>query len=216
MLQMLAPVLLGVQAGSMVGYLAQHALGRYDLPLPTQRRAEPRLRRRRTSTRSRRRGRSHARTCASTSRSTRSCTPPRAPCRGCASGSCSLASEYVSGYEIDPDAFEQRFGDDRPERPARRSARSPSSPRRCSARCSRPRQDDARRRLQLLTAVLEGYADAVLERVGQRLIPSFARIHEAMQRHRLERGEAERFIEGLLGLKLDATTTSGARRSARA
>src|SRR5680860_1572654 len=32
---MLAPVLLGVQAGSMVGYLARHALGRYDLPLPT-------------------------------------------------------------------------------------------------------------------------------------------------------------------------------------
>src|SRR5712692_427494 len=32
---MLAPLLLGVQAGSMIGYLAQHALGRYDLPLPT-------------------------------------------------------------------------------------------------------------------------------------------------------------------------------------
>jgi len=35
LLTMLAPLLLGVQAGSMVGYLAQHALGRYDLPLPT-------------------------------------------------------------------------------------------------------------------------------------------------------------------------------------
>ena len=31
---LLAPLLLGVQSGSMVGYLAQHALGRYDLPLP--------------------------------------------------------------------------------------------------------------------------------------------------------------------------------------
>ena len=35
MAPMLAPVLLGVQAGSMIGYLARHALGRYDLPLPT-------------------------------------------------------------------------------------------------------------------------------------------------------------------------------------
>ena len=35
MMSMLAPALLGVQAGSMIGYLAQHALGRYDLPLPT-------------------------------------------------------------------------------------------------------------------------------------------------------------------------------------
>ena len=39
MMSMLAPALLGVQAGSMIGYLAQHALGRYDLPLPTERRA---------------------------------------------------------------------------------------------------------------------------------------------------------------------------------
>ena len=34
-LRMVAPALLGVQAGSMIGYLAQHAFGRYDLPLPT-------------------------------------------------------------------------------------------------------------------------------------------------------------------------------------
>jgi putative hydrolase len=37
MMGLLAPALLGVQAGSMIGYLAQHALGRYDLPLPTGR-----------------------------------------------------------------------------------------------------------------------------------------------------------------------------------
>ena len=35
LLPMLAPLLLGVQSGSMIGYLAQHTLGRYDLPLPT-------------------------------------------------------------------------------------------------------------------------------------------------------------------------------------
>src|SRR5262249_44410957 len=52
-------------------------------------------------------------------------------------------------------------------------------------------------------SVLEGYADHVLGLVGRRLIPTFDRIHEAMQRHRVERGEAERFIEGLLGLKLE-------------
>ena len=39
--------------------------------------------------------------------------------------------------------------------------------------------------------------------IGRRLIPTFDQIHEAMQRHRVERGEAERFIEGLLGLKLE-------------
>jgi uncharacterized protein (DUF2342 family) len=51
--------------------------------------------------------------------------------------------------------------------------------------------------------VLEGYADSVLERIGRRLISSFDQIHEAMARHRIERGEAERFVEGLLGLAVD-------------
>src|SRR5262249_39435330 len=35
MLGMLAPALLGVQAGSMIGHLPQHAPGRHDPPLPT-------------------------------------------------------------------------------------------------------------------------------------------------------------------------------------
>ncbi len=50
---------------------------------------------------------------------------------------------------------------------------------------------------------MEGYADHVMGRIGHRLIPTFDQIHEAIQRHRVERGEAERFIEGLLGLKLE-------------
>ena len=57
----------------MVGYLAQHALGRYDLPLPTA--DQPNLCFvARTSTTSRRRGRSTAPTSASTSPCTRWCT----------------------------------------------------------------------------------------------------------------------------------------------
>jgi putative hydrolase len=66
-----------------------------------------------------------------------------------------------------------------------------------------PRQEAPREELQRLTSVIDGYADHVLETIGRRLIPSFDRIHEAMKRHRVERGEAERFIEGLLGLKLE-------------
>ena len=94
---MLAPALLGVQAGSMIGYLAQHALGRYDLP-PAHRRDRPMATSRasaswsRTSTRSRRSGRSRATTSASTSRCTSRCTRRRARCRGCASGWCASRS----------------------------------------------------------------------------------------------------------------------------
>ena len=35
LMAMLGPILLGAQTGSMIGYLAQYALGAYDLPLPS-------------------------------------------------------------------------------------------------------------------------------------------------------------------------------------
>jgi putative hydrolase len=66
-----------------------------------------------------------------------------------------------------------------------------------------PRQLEVLERVQAFTAVLEGYAEVVVERVGARLVGSYAQVHEALQRHRVERGEAGRFIEGLLGLQLD-------------
>ena len=65
------------------------------------------------------------------------------------------------------------------------------------------RQREVLVRLQTFMSVLEGYADVVLDRIGERLIPSYGQIHEAMKRHRLVRGEADRFIEGLLGLRLE-------------
>jgi putative hydrolase len=66
-----------------------------------------------------------------------------------------------------------------------------------------PEQAAPREELQRLTAVIDGYADHVLGVIGHRLIPTFDRIHEAKQRHRVERGEAERFIGALLGLELE-------------
>jgi uncharacterized protein (DUF2342 family) len=45
--------------------------------------------------------------------------------------------------------------------------------------------------------------------VAQKLVPSYAQIHEAMQRHRIERGEAGEFIESLLGLDLGRDDCAG-------
>ena len=200
-LQMLAPALLGMQAGSMVGYLAQHSLGRYDLPLPTN--DAPGL----------------VFVVQNIDEFESAWSLPRQDLRfyvaihevvHAAERSVPwvrdllvrLSTEYVSGYEVDPHAFEERFGAIDPTDPSSFSAVA-EQPDALLGAMQSPRQDDARRRLQLLTSVLEGYADDVLERIGTKLIPSFDQIHEAMKRHRVERGEAEHFIEGLLGLKLD-------------
>jgi putative hydrolase len=211
MLGLLAPALLGVQAGSMIGYLAQHALGRYDLPLPTGPVATD--------------GTSGGDTPSlcfvvpNVNAFGDAWSLPRDDLRfyvtlhevvHAATRSVPwvrnrlvrLAVDYVSNYEIDPSAFEAEFGAIDPQDPASIQSMA-ESPGRVLGAMQSPRQAAPREELQRLTAVIEGYADLVLARVGQRLIPSFDQIHEAMQRHRVERGEAERFIEGLLGLKLE-------------
>ena len=119
MMGMLAPALLGVQAGSMIGYLAQHALGRYDLPLPTGpapvgdspvATCHAVLRRRPTSTRSR--------TAWSLPRDDLRFYVALHEAVHAAARSVPwvrerlvrLAVEYVSSYEIDPSSFEAEFG----------------------------------------------------------------------------------------------------------
>jgi len=203
MMSMVAPMLLGVQAGSLVGYLGQHSLGRYDLPLPAA--DEPSL----------------GFVVANIDAFEAAWELPRADLRfylaihevvHAAQRSVpwvrdrlvELAKEYVSGYDFDNRALEEQLGSMSfdPSDPATLS-RLTEHPEQLLGAMRSDRQRDVMERFQVFTATLEGYADSVLERIGTRLIPTFAQIHEAMKRHRLERGEAERFIEGLLGLKLD-------------
>ena len=198
---MLAPLLLGVQAGSMIGYLAQHALGRYDLPLPTSdapslcfvvpnvdafeeawslERADLRFTIALHEV-------VHA--------ATRSVPWVREHL-------VTLATDYVSAYEVDPVVLRARLGDVDPANPEALQHLA-ERPEELLGAMTSPRQDDMLTRLRVFHSVLEGYGDEILARVGARLVPSFARIHEAVARHRLERGEASRFVEQLLGLTLE-------------
>ena len=198
---MLAPMLLGVQAGSMVGYLAQHALGRYDIPLPT----------------------SDAPTLCFVAENLDTFEDawslPRADLRFYVAlhevvhaaqrtvpwvreRLVELATEYVSSYQLDADVLEAQFGDLDPMNPESLQALA-ERPEELLGAMQSDRQREVLGRLRVFTSVLEGYADDVLGRIGRPLIPSYDQIHEAIQRHRIERGEAERFIEGLIGLKLD-------------
>ncbi len=198
---MLAPLLLGVQAGSMVGYLGQHALGRYDLPLPTD--DDPSL--------------AFVLPNLAAFEEAWSLEPKdlrfavalhevvHAAERSVPwvrERLVRLAIEYVSAYEVDSPAFEQQFGEVDPNDPSS-FAGIAEHPEALLGAMQSERQPEILARVQGLTMVLEGYADVVVERLGARLVPDFARIHEALQRHHLERGEAERFIEQLLGLRLD-------------
>ena len=198
LLPMLAPLLLGVQAGSMIGYLAQHALGRYDLPLPAS--DEPTV----------------CFVVRNLDAFEADWSLERADLRfyvaihevvhaavravpWVRTRMVDLATEYVSGYVIDPTVLGARFGDIDPSDPSALQALAEHPDELLGAMRSE-QQLEVLVRIRVFHAVLEGYADVVLDRIGRRLIPSFDRIHEAMARHRIERGEAERFVEGLLGL----------------
>jgi putative hydrolase len=198
LLPMVAPLLLGVQAGSMVGHLARHALGRYDLPLPTS--DQPSL----------------CFTVPNLDAFEDDWSLARTDLRfyvaihevvHAAERSVpwvrkhlvDLAIDYVSAYEIDPAILEVKLGDIDPSDPSS-IQRLAEQPEELLGAMQSDRQRAVLDRARVFHAVLDGYADAILERVGERLIPSFAQIHEAMARHRIERGEAERFVEGLLGL----------------
>lgn len=198
LLPMLAPLLLGVQAGSMVGYLAQHALGRYDLPLPSA--DAPSLifvvRNLDAFEEAWSLDRTDLRFYVAIHEVVHAAerSVPWVQQR-----LLDLATEYVSAYDVDPTILQARLGDIDPG--------DPSSIQQLAERPDEllgAMQSDVQRevlvRLRVFHAVLDGYADAILERIGGKLIPSFAQIHEAMARHRIERGEAERFVEGLLGL----------------
>jgi putative hydrolase len=201
LLTMLAPLLLGVQSGSMVGYLAQHALGRYDLPLPTD--DEPSL----------------AFVVPNLAAFEQAWSMDRRDLRFAVAlhevvhaaersvpwvreRLLRLSIEYVSAYEVDPRAVESQFGELDPGDPSS-FAGIAEHPEALLGAMQTERQQEILGRVQGLTMVLEGYADIVVERLGARLLTDFPRVHEAMQRHHLERGEAERFIDQLLGLRLD-------------
>lgn len=198
---MVAPMLLGTQAGSMVGYLAQHALGRYDLPLPTTDVAGPTF----VLTNLAR----FEEEWSIEARDLRfavalhECVQTAVRSRPWVQAALSrLAIEFVSGYDLDVSRLEDRFGELDPADPAS-LATAAERPEEILGAMRSPRQDDAARRLESLVIAIVGYADAVLTSVATPLLPDFGRIHEAILRQHVDQGDAGRFVEGLLGIRLD-------------
>ena len=110
-----------------------------------------------------------------------------------------LATDYVSSFKIDPSALEAQLGSIDISDPS--SFENPMlDPDALLGAMQSPEQLAVLERLQLTTAVLESYADSVADRIGEPMITTLSTIREAMRRHRVERSEADRFIQRLLGL----------------
>ena len=115
-----------------------------------------------------------------------------------------LASEYVGAYEMNPDAFEAQLGDlDFTNPEAMQSLGGFADAGALLGAMQSERQAPLLEELQRFVSVLEGYADVVVETIGERMVSAHERIDEALRRHRLERGDAARFVDRLLGLELE-------------
>jgi putative hydrolase len=194
----LGPLLLGVQCGFMVGQLAQGLLSEHDLLLPIADPPRPALIVPNLEA-------FHAawsipaddlRFYLALGEAVRSRIVARPWVR---ERLVRLASEYVSSFRVDTAALEAQLG--------AIDISDPSSfedamldPDALLGAMQSPEQLAVLEQFQLTTAVLESYADFVVERLAEPMLTSLSTIREAMRRHRVERSEADRFIQRLLGL----------------
>jgi len=194
----LGPLLLGVQCGFVVGQLAQTLLSEHDLLLPIADPPKPALilPNLETFAESWSIPADDLRFYLSLGEALRSRIVARPWVR---ERLARLATEYVSSFRVDPSALEAQLGSIDLSDPS--SMQGPMlDPDALLGAMQSPEQLAVLERLQLTTAVLETYADSVVERIGEPMIKSLSTIREAMRRHRVERSEADRFIQRLLGL----------------
>lgn len=199
--QVLAPIMMGFQAGSMVGHLAQRAFGQYDLPIPRP---------------------PSNRLVVVPANIDSFATDWSLPVDDLRLWVClnevahhavlsrphvrarleELLTAYVSGFRPDTGGLEERFGELDPTDPGSFQT-ALGDPEALLGAIQSPEQRAMLPRIEALTTVVEGYIDHVMDGVGRRLITSYGALSEAMKRRRVERSEGDRFVEHLFGLELN-------------
>jgi putative hydrolase len=199
--QVIGPLVLGAQAGTMVGHLANRALGQYDMPMPAPVNDEL--------------------------MAVPAAVDAFAAEWGLAADDvrmyaclrdvlyhavlsrphvAELMHEHLSAYagasQVSMDGIEQRLSNLDPMDPMsfQQSLGDPEA-------LLGDMQTDQQRRLLVpfrafLTA-LSGYTDYFIDKVGQRLVGTFPLVSEAFRRRRMEDGPGQRVLGKLLGIEVD-------------
>jgi len=198
--RMMSPVLLGVQAGSMVGHLARRAFGQYDLPLPRPVSNELLM------------------VPANLDAFVEQWSIPAEDLRlwvclrevtlhavlrrpHVDTRLRALLDEYVGAFSFDPGALESSLGDFDPSDPSGLSAVL-ASPEALLGMLRTPAQEPVLRGIETLVVPIAGYVDHLLDTIGSSLIGSYGRLTEALRRRRVEESDGERFVNRILGLEL--------------
>ena len=200
--QVLGPFLFGLQSGSMVGQLATHAMGQYDLPMPRPPRSElilvPDAIDRFASDWSL--GADDVRMWICLREATNHAVLGRPHVRARLDD---LIDSYVAAFTPASQSIENRMADlDLSDMAGLQAAFGDP------ATLLEEMQNDAQRQIQVplraLLAVVVGYVDYIMDVVGRRLISSYGPLTEALRRHRLEDNDGAKVLGQLFGVTLDA------------
>lgn len=203
LMAMIGPMMLGMTAGSMLGHLSRRSFGQYDLPIPRPEGDELLL------------------VVANLEEFGEEWSLPPDDLRlwiclheiahhavlgvpHVRERLTRMLEDYVSGFDPDPNALEARLGDLDPASGDAMATfqRALSDPEALLGAVRSPAQLELLPRLEALVAVIVGYVDHLMDRVGGRLIGSYDMLTEALRRRRVTADESDRFVERLLGLEL--------------
>jgi putative hydrolase len=198
--QFIVPVLMGGQAGSMVGHLSRRVMGQYDLPVPRPPSDEIAVV-----------GANvevfasdwslpldDVRLWVGLSEIAHHAVLGRPHVRA---RLVELLEAYASAFRPDPAALESRFGEIDPSNPESFNEVLGDP----GALLGAMQSDEQRRlapQLEALVAAIEGYVDWVVDTAGHRLIASYGPLSEALRRQRVARGDGDKLAEQMFGLEL--------------
>lgn len=197
----MAPMMLGMTVGSMVGQLAARAFGQYDLLLPRDG-AKPLMI-----------------VAPNVDDFAREWDLPLADIRmwvlvhefaahhvlrtpHLRDALTSAVNAHVSAFSPDPDAVFEKLSqtDIDPSNPMAAFQRTMSDPALLLGAVISPEQEALRPRLDALLACTVGLVDWIVDGVTQRLLGGAPAVGEALRRRRIESSPSDRFVEHLLGI----------------
>lgn len=202
---MLAPVMMGMTVGSMVGLLAKRSLGQYDLPLPRRSDSAPMF------------------VLANIDDFAREWNVATDDARmwtlineltlhsiislpHVTSEIDRLVRSHVAAFRPDPNALMDKLSSVESADPMQvmQSLQSVlGDPEVLLGAMRSPEQDELQPFLDTVLSLVVGWADHISDAVGSRILGNPGRIAEAARRRRIESGEETAFVERLLGLRLN-------------
>ena len=199
----MAPMVLSMTAGSMLGHLARRSLGQYDLPVPRPRSDELVL------------------VAPNVAEFGEAWSLPADDLRlwvclheiahhavlgvpHVRAALTSMLTEYAAGFRPDARGLEERLGDLSLDDPAALTSLQDTfgDPQVLLGALRSDAQLALLPHLEALVAVIVGVVDWVMDEVGGTIIGSYGQLTEALRRRRVEADASNRFVEQLLGLEL--------------